>query len=104
MPAVKLTARFCESVKPVTGKQLAFPDASLKGLEFRVSGDGRKTWSFRYRTNTGRQSRLTLGVFSDAYDLEKARKEATKVRVVVDEGGDPAVALRQARLLSLIHI
>ncbi len=98
MPAVKLTARFCESVKPVTGKQLAFPDASLKGLEFRVSGDGRKTWSFRYRTNTGRQSRLTLGVFSDAYDLEKARKEATKVRVVVDEGGDPAVALRQARL------
>jgi integrase len=98
MPAIKLTARFCESVRPVTGKQLAFPDAGLKGLELRVSGDGRKIWSFRYRTSSGRQGRMTLGVFSDAYDLEKARKEAAKLRVVVDAGGDPAHVQRQAKL------
>ncbi len=55
-----------------------------------------ETWSFRCRTNTDRQSRLTLGVFLDAHDLEKARKEATMARVVVDEGGDSALALRQA--------
>ena len=94
MPTVRLTARFCESAKAVAGKQLAFPDAGLKGLEFRVSGDGRKTWSYRYRTKAGRQARLKLGVFWDDFDLEKARKEAVKIRVAVDDGGDPAQAQR----------
>ncbi|MDB5483001.1 MAG: hypothetical protein JWO83_4054 [Caulobacteraceae bacterium] len=94
MPATKLTARFCEGAKPTPGKQVAYPDSLVKGLEFRVSGDGRKTWSFRYRTREGRQGRVTLGVFSDAFDLEKARKEAARARVMVDEGKDPAAVLR----------
>lgn len=120
MPATKLTARFCESVKPVPGKQVAYPDSQVKGLEFRVSGDGRKTWSFRYRTREGRQGRVTLGVFvggmdsrpkpaavdddaaglakaddtSATFDLVRARVEASKLRVVVDEGKDPAEILR----------
>jgi integrase len=94
MPATKLTARFCEGVKPTPGRQSAYPDSLVKGLELRVSGDGRKTWSFRYRTRDGRQARVTLGVFSDAFDLEKGRREATKARVLVDEGKDPAALLR----------
>ena len=97
MPAVKLTTRFCESVKPTKDRQVAYPDAQVKGLEFRVSGEGRKTWSFRYRTSDGRQSRLTLGVFSKAYDLERARREGGKVRVMVDDGKDPAEVLRATK-------
>jgi integrase len=97
MPATKLTARFCEGVKPTPGKQSAYPDSLVKGLELRVSGDGRKTWSFRYRTRDGRQARVTLGVFSDAFDLEKGRREAAKARVLVDEGKDPAAVLRAAK-------
>ncbi len=97
MPAVKLTARFCEGAKPTKGKQLSYPDAVVTGLEFRISGSGRKSWSFRYRTHDSRQGRLTLGVFSDSYDLEKARREAAKVRVVVDDGGDPAEVKRATK-------
>lgn len=97
MAARKLTARFCETAKPTAGKQMAYPDSDVKGLEFRISGDGRKTWSFRYRTRDGRQSRVTLGVFSDAFDLDRARREGAKARVVVDDGKDPAETLRAAK-------
>ena len=117
MAATKLTARFCEGVKPTPGKQLAYPDSQVKGLEFRVSGNGRKTWSFRYRTRDGRQGRVTLGVFiagmdsrpksadaapeasgeaegSATYDLGRARIEGGRLRLAVDEGRDPAELLR----------
>lgn len=97
MPARRLTAAFCESVKPVAGKQTAYPDADVRGLELRVSGDGRKTWTFRYRTLDARQSRLSLGVYSPAFDLAKARTEARKARVAVDEGDDPASVQRVAK-------
>ena len=36
-----------------------------------VSGDGRKSWSYRYRTHEGRQARLALGVYP-ATDLAAA--------------------------------
>jgi integrase len=97
MPATKLTAAFCEAVKPKAGTQSAYPDSDVRGLELRVSGDGRKTWSFRYRTKDGRQSRVTLGVYSREYDLAKARAEARKARVVVDAGGDPAEVRRATK-------
>jgi hypothetical protein len=97
MAAVKLNSRFCESVKAVEGIQLSFPDALVRGLELRISGDGRKTCSFRYRTRTGRQGRITIGVYSESFELEQARKAATRARVVVDDGGDPATPCARLR-------
>ncbi len=97
IPAIKLTAAFCASAKGVSGKQTAYPDADVTGLELRVSGDGRKTWSFRYRSPLGRQGRVTLGVYSREFDLGLARAEARKVRVLVDGGGDPAEGRRVAK-------
>jgi integrase len=97
MPATKLTAAFCNSVKPTGGKQMAYPDSDVRGLELRVSGDGRKTWTFRYRMRDGRQSRMSLGVYSPEFDLANARKEARKARVTVDGGGDPAGVQRAAK-------
>ncbi|MGA0601776.1 tyrosine-type recombinase/integrase [Caulobacter sp. KR2-114] len=98
MPARNLTARFCEAAKPVDGKQVSYPDTQAPGLELRVSPGGRKTWTFRYRTRDDqRQARITLGVFSDEFDLERARREARKARVTVDDGGDPAETRRQEK-------
>jgi len=51
MPALRLTAAFSDSVKPIGGQQTAYPDTDVRGLELRVSGDGRKTWTFRYRSS-----------------------------------------------------
>lgn len=97
MPSRKLTAAFCESVQPVPGRQMAYPDTEARGLELRVSPGGRKVWSFRYRTRLGREGRITLGLYSSEYDLARARVQARKARVAVDDGGDPAADLRTAR-------
>lgn len=111
MAAKNLTARFCESVRPVEGKQTAYPDADARGLELRVSGEGRKVWTFRYRLDDGKQRRLTLGLWAPGEEeapngsdeagpkpltLREARKAARAARASVDAGQDPAGA-KQAR-------
>jgi len=93
----RLTSAFCDAVKPSAGRQTAYPDPDVLGLELRVSGDGRKTWSFRYRTRIGRQGRVTLGVHSSAYGLREARDAARKLKVAVAEGSDPAMDFRVAK-------
>lgn len=117
--ATHLTSRGCASAKPKIGRdgkptQTAFPDDDPTGLELRVSAEGRKTWSFRYRTEDGRQRRITLGVFVDGEDepteadrkavgasaealtLKAARRRARAVRAEAEEGRDP-VAAKKAR-------
>ncbi|MBP6879144.1 MAG: tyrosine-type recombinase/integrase [Phenylobacterium sp.] len=96
MTTQRLTTKFIESVRPDPGRQVAYPDAHIGGLELRVSPRGRKMWSLRYRTTEGRQRRISLGVFP-AVDLGDARKKANKVLGAVSDGGDPARDQRQAR-------
>ncbi len=110
-----LTARACSSARPRLGpkgkpEQTAYPDDDPVGLELRVSGEGKKTWTYRYRTLDGQQRRVTLGVFvaDDAVEalandgdyepltLKNARKRARAFRAVVEVGGDPA-AVKIAR-------
>lgn len=120
MAATHLTARACAAARPKAGPdgkavQTAFPDDDPKGLELRVSAEGRKVWCFRYRTLEGRQCRITLGVFAPGDDeeaaegegdaqpeakpltLKAARRKARQARAVVESGGDPAALKRNAR-------
>lgn len=117
MAATHLTARFCASARPKAGAdgkavQTAFPDDDPKGLELRVSAEGRRVWCFRYRTLDGRQRRLTLGVFAPGDDdapaaegdtearpltLKAARRAARLARASVENGKDPATAKRKAK-------
>lgn len=92
----KLTTKFVESVQPTAGRQAAYPDAQVPGLELRVSPGGRKVWSFRYRTEAGRQRRMSLGLFP-AVDLGDARAAALKVLGALPDGGDPAADKRKAK-------
>ncbi len=94
--ATKLTTKFVESVRPTPGRQMAYPDAQLAGLELRVSPGGRKVWSFRYRTLEGKQRRISLGIFP-AVDLGDARDKAIKILGAVSDGGDPAAAQRREK-------
>lgn len=99
MPATKLTSRFCESVAPNAGRQVAYPDTLARGLELRVSGDGRKVWSLRYRTAVGRQARMTLGTFP-SIDLAEARRLTAEHGGKIAGGADPAAAKRQTKHLA----
>jgi len=89
MAARQLTDRFCESVKPIEGRQVAYPDTKSRGLELRVSGDGKKAWYFLYRTRDGAQRRLKVGDFP-TLDLKRARDLTDVRRGEVAAGADPA--------------
>jgi integrase len=92
----RLTTKFVEAVRPTPGRQAAYPDVQIAGLELRVSPGGRKVWSFRYRTLEGKQRRMSLGAFP-ALDLGDARDRAIKVLGSVSDGADPAADTRRAK-------
>ncbi len=96
MASVRLTSKFVESVKPTPKKQVAYPDAQIPGLELRVTPQGRKVWSLRYRTKESVQRRMTLGVFP-AVDLGDARDAALAVLGSASGGQDPAATARRAK-------
>jgi integrase len=119
MASQHLTSRFCAAARPRVGadgkpERVSYGDDDPVGLELRVSAEGRKTWTFRYRTLDGRQRRLTLGLFVDGDDeptqadreavggdaqvltLKAARRRARQVRAEAEDGNDPA-AEKQAR-------
>lgn len=76
---------------------MSIPDASVEGLELRVSPNGAKTWAFRYRrTSDGARRRVTIGRFPDK-SLDDARQRAWELRAVVGRGVDPAAGLQEIK-------
>lgn len=88
MPRKNLTARFCETVK--VDERTDYQDELVRGLWFRVSPTGAKTWQVVYdRDSDGKRQRVKLGRFP-AMSLEKARTGALKLVTAVSEGEDPS--------------
>ena len=59
------------------------------GLTFTLSKAGTASWILRYRRGGGRRKEVSIGNFPDI-GLAEARKIASRHRVTIDEGGDPA--------------
>jgi integrase len=97
MATVKLTDKAVAAAKAPKGKRLELWDEQTPGLCLRVSEAGKKVWIYRYRTDDGRQPRLTFGDYSPKYGLKWAREEVEELRVVVRKGGDPAGARKLAK-------
>jgi hypothetical protein len=93
---VKLGKREIDGLccKPGQRERLVFDDG-CPGLGIRVACAGRKTFFLQYRSASGRVRRAKIGRYG-ALTLVEARKEARKLRVRVDRGGDP-VAEDKAR-------
>lgn len=97
MPKVSLNARFVESIRPEDAR-VDYWDSDTLGLCLRVTKNGVKTWSIRYRPGggrTGRHQRFTIGRFPDL-GLADARKRARRLFVEIADGLDPA-AEREAK-------
>lgn len=92
-----LTARFVKTVKP-TATRREYPDDD--GLALRVTPNGAKTWTLRYRVGGGRRGRLrrlTVGTYPNV-SLVAARKAArTAIGQVEAQGIDPAAVKQTAR-------
>jgi hypothetical protein len=95
MATVKLTDRAVLAAKPDNGKRLEIWDTATPGLCLRVGENGKKVFVYRYRTEDGRQPRVTLGAYSSAFGLADARAAAARLRVDVHAGKDPAGERRQ---------
>jgi Arm domain-containing DNA-binding protein len=68
-------------------------DDQVRGLCVRVYSNGSQSFLFVYRIND-RQRFIKIGK-TPVWSLEAARKRATKLRAVVDEGHDPARELNR---------
>ncbi|HEY9090640.1 tyrosine-type recombinase/integrase [Parasphingorhabdus sp.] len=87
-----LTAKTIDALKP-REKRYEVRDASLPGFAVRVSTNGQRTFTQKFRLGL-KQGRHKLGVYP-RISLAEARNKAIEVLRLVDEGIDPATTRRQ---------
>ncbi|MEM1318332.1 MAG: Arm DNA-binding domain-containing protein, partial [Pseudomonadota bacterium] len=81
MPAKRLTDAFVRSAAPLAtdgrSKLTEYADTVQRGLSLRVTAQGAKSWTFRYRTKLdGKQRRMSVGKWPDV-TLAAAREAVT---------------------------
>ncbi|HEX4952929.1 MAG TPA: tyrosine-type recombinase/integrase [Thermoanaerobaculia bacterium] len=89
MPSLRLTDRALRSLTTEESRE-DIHDASFPAFLVRVSGNGSKTFYFRYRGADGKYRRLHLGKFP-AVSLADARSAARELELQVDRGEDPGL-------------
>ena len=82
----KITKKFVDSL--TVEKEKVFYDDTLKGFGIRVWPTGRKIFFLMFRTEGGRQRRLTIGPFG-ALTVDEARGKAMDALSAVRHGEDP---------------
>jgi integrase len=83
----RLTDRFVQSVASPAAGRAVYIDDDAPGLELRVSADGRKSWSIRYRPKGSERKRETYGTYP-AVSLAGARQRAKDIGGAAAKGID----------------
>ncbi len=81
------TARLAALHCPIDKTQVLFWDAKTPGLGLRVTKNGSRAFVFESRLH-GKTVRITIGA-TETWDLGQARAEATRLKVMTDQGRDP---------------
>ena len=89
-----LTDRQVAAIKPTTAR-VEYVDEKVPGLALRVTPNGAKNWTVRYR-HRGRLRRLTLGSTS-VIPLVKARERVRDLLHEASKGADPATEKQAGR-------
>src|SRR5262245_39893414 len=95
MPTLALTDRFVDTL-PRPERRTEYHDTIARGLVLRMTPNGIKTWTVRYRAVDGGTQRLTLGTYPTV-TLRKARRRAESERGKIADGADPAAEKQAAR-------
>src|SRR4051812_15242806 len=91
-----LTDAFLRAARAAAGR-LEIQDASCRGLTLRVTTNGIKTWSFRYRIQGAKHPlRAAIGQYPTV-SLVAARAAADAMRKDVAAGGNPSEQRRERR-------
>lgn len=92
-----LTDTFLRALKEPASGRLEYADTSCRGLEFRITQAGNRSWSYRYRAPvTGKLSRATIGPYP-TISLADARLRADELRKGVAGGENPSETKRRAK-------
>jgi integrase len=92
-----LTDTFLRALKEPANGRLEYADTSCRGLEFRITQAGNRSWSYRYRAPvTGKLSRATIGPYP-TISLADARLRADELRKGVAGGENPSETKRRAK-------
>jgi len=94
MPTLMFTDRQVAAIKPSTSR-VEYVDEKVPGLALRVTPNGAKSWTVRYR-HRGRLRRLTLGSAS-VIPLVKAREHVRDLLHEASKGADPATEKQAGR-------
>ena len=74
---------------PEKGSKITYDGRDgIAGFGVRVTAAGAKAYILNYRTKGGQERRLTIGD-AKVWTLAKARVEAKRLSMLVDQGGDP---------------
>jgi len=91
------TDAYLRSVVPPKTGRLDLTDTACRGLTFRVTDRGAKSWSFRFRDpTTGQLVRMTIGPYPEV-SLRDARLRAGELRSRVAHGENPVIVKQQAK-------
>jgi hypothetical protein len=87
----RLTDKSCdEAESPSDGKAyVILYDHDTKGFGLRVTRAGAKSFILNYRNAGGIDRRYTIGTFRDPWRVNRARKEANRLKELIDQGHDP---------------
>lgn len=92
-----LTDTFLRALKKPARGRLEYADTACRGLEFRFTQAGNRSWSYRYRVPvTGKLSRATIGAYP-TISLADARLKADDLRRGVSAGENPNESKRRAK-------
>jgi integrase len=80
---------------PKAGNAITY-DKDVKGFGVRVTAAGSRAFVLNYRTRSGRERRYTIGS-CDNWKATAARKEAKRLKALVDLGQDPVGDVKAER-------
>jgi integrase len=80
---------------PDRGNKVSY-DAVVAGFGCRVTANGARAYVLNYRTRNGRERRYTIGDATH-WRCTDARAEAKRLKLVIDQGGDPQGELQGER-------
>ena len=85
---VKLSQAVLANAKPAATRYLV-RDTRTVGLALKVEPSGTRTFVFEYRLRGKPSQRYNIGRYGEPWTLDAARREAGRLRALVDTGVDP---------------
>ena len=98
-----LTDTFLKTIKYSRDDNKPQREYDTEGLYLEITPKGVKKWQMKYkRPMTGKENRLSFGVYPDV-SLKEARKKRDEARKLLKDGKDPSEAKKEDKRLAILE-